>query len=170
MAGPRQLASLPRRNPSEGRYGIGTRPEVIKLAPVIRALEVESAVESHVISTGQHREMLRPLVEQFELNVDVDLGVMRPAQRLTDLTAVLVGRLGKALRSAAPDWVVVQGDTTTVLCAALAAYYEDIPVAHVEVGFAPATCGRHSRRREIVSALACWRSCTSARLIGHATT
>lgn len=113
---------------------IGTRPEVIKLAPVIAELRSTEHVETVVVSTGQHRELLDQMLAQFELATDVELGVMRPAQRLSDLTAELVRRLGETLRMLKPDWVVVQGDTSTALCAALAAFYELVGVAHVEAG------------------------------------
>jgi UDP-N-acetylglucosamine 2-epimerase (non-hydrolysing) len=112
----------------------GTRPEVIKLAPVVFELRRRPETDCVVIATGQHRELLDQMLEQFELETDVDLGVMRPDQRLSDLTAELMRGLGDALATARPDWVLVQGDTTTTLCGALAAFYESVPVAHVEAG------------------------------------
>ncbi len=112
---------------------LGTRPEVIKLAPVIAELRAQDT-ETVVVSTGQHRELLDQMLEQFELEPDVDLGVMRPEQRLADLTAALVRGLGDAVGALEPDWVLVQGDTSTTLCGALAAFYETVPVAHVEAG------------------------------------
>ena len=113
---------------------LGTRPEVIKLAPVIAELESDPGIESIVVATGQHREMLDQMLEQFELTADIDLDVMRPEQRLSDLSADLVRGLGDTLSGLRPDWVLVQGDTTTVLCGALAAFYEGVAVAHVEAG------------------------------------
>jgi UDP-N-acetylglucosamine 2-epimerase (non-hydrolysing) len=113
---------------------VGTRPEVIKLAPVIAELRRSRYAETIVVSTGQHRELLDQMLAQFELAADVDLGVMRPAQRLSDLTAELVRRLGDTFRAIRPDWIVVQGDTTTTMSAGLAAFYELVPVAHVEAG------------------------------------
>jgi UDP-N-acetylglucosamine 2-epimerase (non-hydrolysing) len=113
---------------------LGTRPEVIKLAPVVSELRRRPETECMLVSTGQHREMLDQMLEQFELEADVDLGVMRPEQRLSDLTAELVRGLGNTLAAIQPDWVLVQGDTSTTLCGALAAFYESIPVAHVEAG------------------------------------
>ncbi len=113
---------------------LGTRPEAIKLAPVIGELSRRSDTESVVVSTGQHRELLDQMLDQFELTADVDLGVMRPQQRLSDLTAELVRGLGNTLVEVEPDWVLVQGDTTTALCGALASFYETVPVAHVEAG------------------------------------
>jgi UDP-N-acetylglucosamine 2-epimerase (non-hydrolysing) len=113
---------------------VGTRPEVIKLAPVIAELRRHSMIESIVVATGQHREMLDQMLDQFEIVADVDLGVMQPDQRLSDLTADLVRGLGDTLADLRPDWVLVQGDTTTVLCGALAAFYEGVAVGHVEAG------------------------------------
>jgi UDP-N-acetylglucosamine 2-epimerase (non-hydrolysing) len=113
---------------------LGTRPEVIKLAPVVAALRRSPGAECVVVATGQHREMLDQMLEQFELRADVDLDVMSPEQRLPDLTAELVRGLGATIASLRPDWVVVQGDTSTTFCGALAAFYEGVPVAHVEAG------------------------------------
>jgi UDP-N-acetylglucosamine 2-epimerase (non-hydrolysing) len=107
---------------------------VIKLAPVAAELERLRVAERVVVATGQHRELLDQMLAQFQLVPDVDLGVMQPEQRLSDLTAELVARLGETFRDVRPDWVVVQGDTTTTMCAALAAFYELVPVAHVEAG------------------------------------
>jgi UDP-N-acetylglucosamine 2-epimerase (non-hydrolysing) len=119
---------------------LGTRPEVIKLAPVIAELRRDRTIESVVVSTGQHREMLDQMLEQFDLTADVDLDVMRPNQRLSDLTADLVRSLGDTLSALRPDWVVVQGDTTTAFCGALAAFYEGVAVAHVEAGLRSGDC------------------------------
>jgi UDP-N-acetylglucosamine 2-epimerase (non-hydrolysing) len=113
---------------------LGTRPEVIKLAPVVAELRRTPAAESIVVSTGQHREMLDQMLVQFDLSPDIDLGVMRHDQRLSDLTAELMRGLGETLAALRPDWVLVQGDTSTTLCGALAAFYEGVPVAHVEAG------------------------------------
>jgi UDP-N-acetylglucosamine 2-epimerase (non-hydrolysing) len=113
---------------------LGTRPEVIKLAPVVFELRRQPGMDCLVIATGQHREMLDQMLAQFELEPDVDLGVMRPDQRLSGLTAELMRGLGDTLGDLRPDWVLVQGDTTTTLCGSLAAFYESVPVAHVEAG------------------------------------
>jgi UDP-N-acetylglucosamine 2-epimerase (non-hydrolysing) len=113
---------------------LGTRPEVIKLAPVIRELRVRPETETVVVATGQHRELLDQMLALFEITPDLDLGVMRPQQQLSDLTADLVRGLGETLATLRPDWVVVQGDTTTAFCGSLAAFYETVPVAHVEAG------------------------------------
>jgi UDP-N-acetylglucosamine 2-epimerase (non-hydrolysing) len=113
---------------------LGTRPEVIKLAPVIAELRRRGDAESIVVSTGQHREMLDQMLRVFDIEPDVDLDVMRPEQRLPDLTADLVRGVGEVVAELRPSWVVVQGDTTTTMCSALAAFYENVPVAHVEAG------------------------------------
>jgi UDP-N-acetylglucosamine 2-epimerase (non-hydrolysing) len=113
---------------------LGTRPEVIKLAPVVAELRRYPTIESVVVSTGQHREMLAQMLDQFELAADIDLDVMRRGQRLCDLTADLVRGLGETLAALRPDWVLVQGDTSTTLCGALAAFYEGVAVGHVEAG------------------------------------
>ena len=113
----------------------GTRPEGIKLAPVVRALRARpERFECTLVSTGQHREMLAQVLEAFELAPDLDLGLMRPGQDLTDVTAGALLGLRGPFRERRPDWVIVQGDTTTAFAAALAAFYEKIPVAHVEAG------------------------------------
>ena len=113
---------------------VGTRPEVIKLAPVVTELRGRPATEAVLVSTGQHREMLDQMLDVFGLVPDVELGVMRRDQRLSDLTSELMRGLGSTLASLRPDWVLVQGDTTTTLCGALAGFYAGVPVAHVEAG------------------------------------
>jgi UDP-N-acetylglucosamine 2-epimerase (non-hydrolysing) len=113
---------------------LGTRPEVIKLAPVISELRRTPGTETVVVSSGQHRELLEQMLRQFEIEPDIDLGVMLPQQRLSHLTADLMRGFGETLSALTPDWVVVQGDTSTTLCGALAAFYESVPVAHVEAG------------------------------------
>jgi UDP-N-acetylglucosamine 2-epimerase (non-hydrolysing) len=145
---------------------LGTRPEVIKLAPVVHELEREPAVDSIVVSTGQHRAMLDQMLGVFEVRPDVDLDVMRPGQRLSDLTAALMERLGETLRAFAPDRVLVQGDTTTALCGALAAFYEGIPVGHVEAGlrsFDPRSPFPEEANRRLAGALADLHFCPTPR-------
>lgn len=113
----------------------GTRPEVIKMAPVIHALlKKDDAVNTHVVCSGQHRELLYPLINWFELNVDVNLDVMQANQNLNTLAASLIAEFGQLFRRENYDCVIAQGDTTTVLMAALAAFYAGIPFAHVEAG------------------------------------
>lgn len=111
---------------------MGTRPEVIKLAPVVTALRAE--VETTVCTTGQHREMLQQALGFFGLRPDVELDTMRAGQSLNALTARLMTSLDDAMERIRPDWVVVQGDTTSAFCASLAAFHRHIPVAHVEAG------------------------------------
>lgn len=113
---------------------VGTRPEAIKLAPVILALRAEKGVDCRVCWTGQHREMVEPILELFGIEPDADLMVMRPDQTLADLTARSLIAIDGFLGEEEPDAVVVQGDTTTVLAASLAAYYRRLPVGHVEAG------------------------------------
>lgn len=114
---------------------MGTRPEAIKLAPVVRALkERADQLDTVVIATAQHRQMLDQVLPLFHLSPDVDLDLMRPQQTLADLTARALHMLDGVLRDLRPDLMLVQGDTTTVLAASLAAFYLRIPVGHVEAG------------------------------------
>lgn len=114
---------------------IGTRPEAIKMAPVVRALcQHPGQVRALVCVTGQHREMLAPILSLFAITPDYDLEAMQPNQDLSGLTARLLERLAPVVRDCAPDWILAQGDTTTVLAAALAAYYHQVPFGHVEAG------------------------------------
>ena len=112
----------------------GTRPEAIKMAPVVRALQGAPGIEAVVCVTGQHRQMLDQMLGFFGIAANRDLDVMRPNQTLEGLTATTLQALGPALQEIRPDWVLVQGDTTTAMAAALAAYYRQIKVAHVEAG------------------------------------
>jgi len=113
---------------------IGTRPEGIKMAPVIAALRRSGALECVVVATGQHREMFQQVADQFGFTVDADLAVMRPQQTLAGLTARLMDEIDGWLERGRPDLALVQGDTTTVLVAALACFYRRIPIGHVEAG------------------------------------
>jgi len=113
---------------------LGTRPEAIKLAPVILELRRSARVQCHVCSTGQHRQMLDQVLAVFEIRPDVGLKLMVPNQTLGGLTARAVQALDQYLEREKPDLVLIQGDTTTVFCAALVAFYHGIPVAHVEAG------------------------------------
>ncbi|NVO01011.1 MAG: UDP-N-acetylglucosamine 2-epimerase (non-hydrolyzing) [Geobacteraceae bacterium] len=112
----------------------GTRPEAIKMAPVVAALKEQAAFEVKVCVTAQHRQMLDQVLELFNIVPDFDLNLMQPGQDLTDITSnVLFGMRG-VLRNWRPDWMLVHGDTTTTFAAALAAYYEKVSVGHVEAG------------------------------------
>ena len=113
---------------------LGTRPEAIKLSPLILALKKEIAFDCNVCVTGQHREMLQQVLDVFGVVPDRDLALMRPNQTLGGLTSRAIAAIDEYLTEEKPDIVVVQGDTTTVLAAALAAFYHQIPVAHVEAG------------------------------------
>ena len=113
----------------------GTRPEAIKLAPLGAELRRRpDQFDVRFCSTGQHREMLDQVLRLFHLNSDIDLDVMTPNQQLGDLTASVLQRMSAVLRTERPDWVVVQGYTTTTMATALAAFYQKLPVAHVEAG------------------------------------
>ena len=114
---------------------LGTRPEAIKLAPVLRALAGRrDRAEVLVCATGQHREMLDQVLEAFGIRPDRDLELMTPGQTLARLSADALGRVDGAYADLKPDLVLVQGDTTTAMIAGLAAFYRKIPVGHVEAG------------------------------------
>jgi UDP-N-acetylglucosamine 2-epimerase (non-hydrolysing) len=113
---------------------LGTRPEAIKLAPVISELRRYPDVTTRVCMTGQHREMVQPILELFDVRPDTDLKLMTPDQRLSSLTAAALMRIEEVIVSMAPDWVVLQGDTTSAMSAALAAFHRRVPIAHVEAG------------------------------------
>jgi len=113
---------------------MGTRPEGIKMAPVVKAIKSTDGLSAMVVSTGQHKEMLQQVVDLFEIEVDHDLEVMRPNQTLPGLTARLITRIEDLLDKTNPDMALVQGDTTTVFTAALCCFYRGIPVGHVEAG------------------------------------
>jgi len=112
----------------------GTRPEAVKLAPVIRALQREAGAESSVCVTAQHREMLDQVLHIFQIKPDYDLDLMRPDQSLAEITAAIFQNLDPLLDKLCPDWVLIQGDTSTVVATALLAFYRQIRVGHVEAG------------------------------------
>ncbi len=112
----------------------GTRPEAVKMAPVIQALAVTPGIESRVCVTAQHRQMLDQVLNLFGICPDVDLDLMRPNQSLPQLTVDILTALDPVLVDLKPDWVLVQGDTTTVMAASLLAFYHHIRVGHVEAG------------------------------------
>jgi UDP-N-acetylglucosamine 2-epimerase (non-hydrolysing) len=114
---------------------VGTRPEAIKMAPVVLRLRSEGSLfTTRLIATGQHGDVVRQALAHFGLAADLDLAVLEPGQTLADLTARVLTRLDETLRNNRPDLVLAQGDTTSVLCAALAAHYQQIPFGHVEAG------------------------------------
>ncbi|MDF1683487.1 MAG: UDP-N-acetylglucosamine 2-epimerase (non-hydrolyzing) [Legionellaceae bacterium] len=112
----------------------GTRPEAIKMAPVVKHLAEHAAFESNVCVTGQHRQMLEPFLNLFKIKPDFDLNVMTPNQTLSKLTSNILQGLVGVFEHYRPDVILVHGDTTTTLATSLAAYYHQIPVAHVEAG------------------------------------
>ena len=113
----------------------GTRPEAVKMAPVIKALqELPEVIETRICVTAQHREMLDQVLNAFAIKPDVDLDLMQPDQSLAELTARIFTELDPVLKDLRPDWLLVQGDTTTVMAAAVLGYYNQIKVGHVEAG------------------------------------
>ena len=112
----------------------GTRPEAIKMAPLVLELDSRPEFESIVCVTAQHRQMLDGVLECFSISPDYDLDIMQSGQTLSDITSRVLNGLGGVLREAKPDLVLVHGDTTTTFASALGAFYEKIPVGHVEAG------------------------------------
>jgi UDP-N-acetylglucosamine 2-epimerase (non-hydrolysing) len=140
----------------------GTRPEAIKVAPVITRLLEHPELESVTVTTGQHREMLDQMLDAFGLSPDVDLGLMRERQDLAELTARAVTALSAQMIRFEPDAVLVQGDTTTAFCGALAAFYAQIPVGHIEAGLRtgdPRNPFPEEINRRLVAPLARWHFC-----------
>ena len=113
---------------------LGTRPEAIKLAPVIQAFQAAPDFETRVVLTGQHREMVSQVMELFGIRPDHDLALMAPKQTLTHITCAALNGLKQEFEAHRPALVLVQGDTSTAFASALAAFYEQIPVGHVEAG------------------------------------
>ncbi len=112
----------------------GTRPEAVKMAPIVRLLKQTNDIESRVCVTAQHRQMLDQVLNLFQIEPDYDLDLMRDNQSLPELSAAIFTHLDPVLTEFNPDWVLVQGDTTTVAITALLAYYRRIKVGHVEAG------------------------------------
>ncbi|MGI5949078.1 non-hydrolyzing UDP-N-acetylglucosamine 2-epimerase [Peptoniphilus sp.] len=115
-------------------FVFGTRPEGIKMAPIIKEIERRHTLESYVCVTGQHREMLDQVLEIFDIEPDYDLNIFKKGQSLTEVTTKTLIGLEKILDELKPDILLVQGDTTTVFAAALAAFYKKIKIGHVEAG------------------------------------
>ena len=113
---------------------LGTRPEAIKLAPVIQVFQKSSSFESQVILSGQHRQMVEQVMQLFNIKADYDLEIMQVQQSLNDITCRSLQGLEALFKEKKPDLIVVQGDTTTAFAAALAAFYQKIPIGHVEAG------------------------------------
>jgi len=112
----------------------GTRPEAIKMAPLVHALEDDPRFEARVCVTAQHREMLDQVLGLFEITPEYDLNLMKPGQTLSDVTSGILKGMESVLDDFQPDVVLVHGDTATTFATALAAYYKQIPVGHVEAG------------------------------------
>ena len=112
----------------------GTRPEAIKIAPLVKALQASPTFDAQVCVTAQHRQMLDQVLELFNIVPEYDLNIMQPGQDLTDITCRVLTELRDVLKSFQPDRILVHGDTTTTFAASLAAYYQQIPVGHVEAG------------------------------------
>lgn len=112
----------------------GTRPEAIKMCPLVKELEKHDEVESIVCLTGQHKEMLQQVIDIFGTNVKYNLNIMQPRQTLTTITTSVLEKIEPVLKEEKPDIVLVHGDTSTSFVAALAAFYQQIPVGHVEAG------------------------------------
>jgi UDP-N-acetylglucosamine 2-epimerase (non-hydrolysing) len=113
---------------------VGTRPEAIKMAPVIKALRDSDGFDSALCATGQHHTMLAQVLDLFGLRPDFDLAVMREGQTLADITTAVLDGVGRVIREWKPDVVLVHGDTTTAMAAALAAFYAQVEIGHVEAG------------------------------------
>jgi UDP-N-acetylglucosamine 2-epimerase (non-hydrolysing) len=112
----------------------GTRPEAIKMAPLIKELQKSSKLQVKVCVTAQHRQMLDQVLHLFDVTPDFDLNLMRPAQTLTQLTCNILQGMEGVFAQYKPDWVLVHGDTSTTLATSLAAYYQQVKVAHIEAG------------------------------------
>ena len=137
----------------------GTRPEAIKMAPVVKELEKFQNIESIICVTGQQRQMLDQVLELFSITPDYDLNIMRSAQSLTEITSDVLQGLEKILVDIKPDIVLVHGDTTTSFAAALAAYYAQINVGHVEAGLRTGNIYSpwpEEMNRRLVGSIASW--------------
>jgi UDP-N-acetylglucosamine 2-epimerase (non-hydrolysing) len=115
-------------------FVFGTRPEAIKMSPLIKAFEEDNRFEIKICITAQHREMLDQVLELFEIRPDFDLDIMQESQTLTNITSSILTQLKPVLNNLKPDLILVHGDTTTTLAASLAAYYEQIKIGHIEAG------------------------------------
>ena len=137
----------------------GTRPEAIKMAPVVKALQSRSEIKTTVCVTAQHRQMLDQVLDLFDITPAIDLNLMQANQDLADITSRALVGLRDSFRNVKPDAVLVHGDTTTALAAAMAAFYTGIPVGHVEAGLR--THDIHSPfpeefNRQVISKVARW--------------
>ncbi|WP_257003833.1 non-hydrolyzing UDP-N-acetylglucosamine 2-epimerase [Streptomyces sp. SA15] len=164
------MSTVPSATPVRAMLVLGTRPEAIKLAPVARAMAAGTQFEPVVVTTGQHREMLHQMLGLLCVDARIALDVMRNRQQLSELTARLVGELGEVIRAQRPDLVVVQGDTTTALAGSLAAFYEKIPVAHVEAGLRTGVVDNpfpEELNRRLIGRIARWHFAPTPRAARH---
>ncbi len=144
-------------SPRKLLFVFGTRPEAIKLAPVVLAARAQASFAVTVCVSAQHREMLDSVLAFFAIAPDVDLDLMRPGQSLSGVTTGVLAGLAPVLEQVRPDWVIVQGDTTTAFVAALAAFYGRVKVAHVEAGLRTGNTGQpfpEEMNRKLVGAMA----------------
>jgi len=135
----------------------GTRPEAIKIAPLVLALQQQDNIDVCLCVTGQHKEMLAAALKVFKLSPSIDLEVMQPNQDLYDVTSAVLLKMKKVLAEEKPDRIFVHGDTTTTLAGALAAFYAGIPVSHVEAGLRTGDLSRpwpEEANRKLVSVIA----------------
>ncbi|NQZ96672.1 MAG: UDP-N-acetylglucosamine 2-epimerase (non-hydrolyzing) [Myxococcales bacterium] len=138
---------------------IGTRPEAIKMAPVILALRAHPEADVRVLATAQHRELLDEVLDLFDIRPDIDLDLMEHDQKLPELTARLITPIDEVLERERPDIMLAEGDTTTVFVSALAAFYRSIPFGHVEAGLRTGKLGvpfPEEMNRTLTSRLARW--------------
>jgi UDP-N-acetylglucosamine 2-epimerase (non-hydrolysing) len=149
---------------------VGTRPEAIKLAPVMRQMRDSDEFDPVLVSTGQHREMLDQMWDVLDVRPDVDVAIMRERQSLPALTARLVEALSAEIGAAQPDVVIVQGDTTSAMAAAMASFYDHVPVAHVEAGLRSGRMDNpfpEELNRKIVATIARWHFAPTALAAGN---
>lgn len=141
----------------------GTRPEVVKMAPVVHELR-RRGLPVVTVTTGQHREMLNQMLDTFEIVPEVDLALMSPDQTLARLTSRAVSALDEVIADVRPSAVIVQGDTTTAFCGALAAFYQQVPVAHVEAGLRTGDLSNpfpEEANRRLIGQVTKWHFCPS---------
>lgn len=136
----------------------GTRPEAIKMAPLVKALAEDVAIDSRVCVTAQHRQMLDQVMDLFGIRPDFDLNIMKPGQSLSSISSEILVRMEPIFTQFKPDLVLVHGDTSTTLCTTLAAYYQQVPVAHIEAGLRTHNLNSpwpEEGNRKMTGALAC---------------
>ena len=148
---------------------VGTRPEAIKMAPIIKELKSSTEYEVTVCATSQHKEMLQQVFDFFGITSDFDLQVMEVNQSLSSLTSKIITQLTDVLTQVKPEWMIVQGDTTTAMAGALAAFYQKIKIAHVEAGlrshdlYSPFP---EEMNRAVISKIATCHFCPTASALG----